>query len=65
MLLDGQSIDLCQPLVDVNVAQFGVQVAKPHRCDDQGTNAYTDTGEALLVDPKVIELYLGTLAKVD
>ena len=32
---------------------------------DQGTNAYTDTGANLLNDPKVIELYLGTLAKVD
>ncbi len=32
---------------------------------DQGRNAYTDTGEALLTDPKVIELYRGTLAKVD
>jgi len=32
---------------------------------DQGRNAYTDTGRALLRDPKVIELYLGTLAKVD
>lgn len=30
---------------------------------DSGTNAYTDTGDALLSDPKVIELYLGTLAK--
>ncbi|MBA2496870.1 MAG: ABC transporter ATP-binding protein [Acidimicrobiia bacterium] len=30
---------------------------------DQGTNAYNDTGEGLLHDPKVIELYLGTLAK--
>jgi branched-chain amino acid transport system ATP-binding protein len=30
---------------------------------DQGQNAYTDTGNALLHDPKVIELYLGTLAK--
>jgi branched-chain amino acid transport system ATP-binding protein len=30
---------------------------------DQGTNAYTDTGPALLEDPKVIELYLGTLAR--
>ena len=30
---------------------------------DQGRNAYTDTGENLLRDPKVIELYLGTLAK--
>ena len=32
---------------------------------DQGTNAYTDTGQNLLHDPKVIELYLGTLAAAD
>ncbi len=32
---------------------------------DQGRNAYTNTGDALLRDPKVIELYLGTLAHVD
>ncbi len=31
---------------------------------DQGRNAYTGTGQELLHDPKVIELYLGTLAKV-
>jgi branched-chain amino acid transport system ATP-binding protein len=30
---------------------------------DQGRNAYTGTGQELLSDPKVIELYLGTLAK--
>ncbi len=30
---------------------------------DQGRNAYTGTGQELLHDPKVIELYLGTLAK--
>jgi branched-chain amino acid transport system ATP-binding protein len=30
---------------------------------DQGRNAYEGTGEALLTDPKVIELYLGTLAR--
>jgi branched-chain amino acid transport system ATP-binding protein len=29
---------------------------------DQGRNAYTDTGSALIKDPKVIELYLGTLS---
>ena len=29
---------------------------------DQGRNAYTDTGRRLMNDPKVIELYLGTLA---
>jgi branched-chain amino acid transport system ATP-binding protein len=32
---------------------------------DQGRNAYSNSGDALLNDPKVIELYLGTLAKVD
>ncbi len=30
---------------------------------DQGTNAYSGTGDQLIHDPKVIELYLGTLAK--
>ncbi|MGH8869848.1 MAG: ABC transporter ATP-binding protein, partial [Actinomycetes bacterium] len=30
---------------------------------DQGRNAYTGTGKGLINDPKVIELYLGTLAK--
>ncbi len=30
---------------------------------DQGRNAYTATGRELLADPKVIELYLGTLAR--
>jgi ABC-type branched-subunit amino acid transport system ATPase component len=30
---------------------------------DQGANAYTATGEQLINDPKVIELYLGTLAR--
>ncbi|MBW3663313.1 MAG: ABC transporter ATP-binding protein [Actinobacteria bacterium] len=32
---------------------------------DQGQNAYTGTGEELLHDAKVIDLYLGTLAQVD
>jgi len=31
---------------------------------DQGKNAYTGTGAQLANDPKVVELYLGTLAKV-
>jgi branched-chain amino acid transport system ATP-binding protein len=31
---------------------------------DQGRNAYEGTGAQLLTDPKVIELYLGTLARV-
>ncbi len=30
---------------------------------DQGTNAYTGGGQDLLHDPKVVELYLGTLAR--
>ena len=30
---------------------------------DQGRNAYTASGQDLINDPKVIELYLGTLAK--
>jgi branched-chain amino acid transport system ATP-binding protein len=30
---------------------------------DQGRNAHTGTGRALMTDPKVIELYLGTLAE--
>ncbi len=30
---------------------------------DQGRNAYTGTGRELATDPKVIQLYLGTLAK--
>ncbi|MBA2509341.1 MAG: ABC transporter ATP-binding protein [Nocardioidaceae bacterium] len=30
---------------------------------DQGANAYTATGQELIHDPKVTELYLGTLAK--
>lgn len=32
---------------------------------DQGRNAYTATGEDLINDPKVIQLYLGTLAEVE
>jgi branched-chain amino acid transport system ATP-binding protein len=32
---------------------------------DQGKDAYTGTGHELANDPKVIELYLGTLARID
>jgi branched-chain amino acid transport system ATP-binding protein len=32
---------------------------------DQGRNAYEGTGDDLLADPKVVELYLGTLAQVE
>ncbi len=31
---------------------------------DQGANKYTGSGEELMNDPKVVELYLGTLARV-
>ena len=30
---------------------------------DQGRNAHTGSGQVLLADPKVVELYLGTLAR--
>ncbi|TQM69931.1 amino acid/amide ABC transporter ATP-binding protein 2 (HAAT family) [Actinomadura hallensis] len=42
-----------------------LQIADRGYVLDQGRNAYTGTGSELLHDPKVIELYLGTLAKVD
>ena len=32
---------------------------------DQGRNAYSGTGHELLEDPKVVELYLGSLARAD
>jgi branched-chain amino acid transport system ATP-binding protein len=32
---------------------------------DQGSNAYAGTGRELLEDPKVVELYLGTLARAE
>ncbi|WP_347350014.1 ABC transporter ATP-binding protein [Intrasporangium sp.] len=31
---------------------------------DQGKDAYTGTGRQLMADPKVVELYLGTLARI-
>ncbi len=40
-----------------------LQIAHRGYVLDQGTNAYTGPGRELLNDPKVIELYLGTLAK--
>ena len=38
-----------------------LQIADRGYVLDQGTTAYTGTGRELLVDPKVIQLYLGTL----
>ena len=40
-----------------------LQVAHRGYVLDQGTNAYTGTGRELLHDPRVIELYLGTLGR--
>jgi branched-chain amino acid transport system ATP-binding protein len=40
-----------------------LQIADRGYVLDQGTNAYTDTGENLLNDPNVVSLYLGTLGK--
>ncbi len=44
-------------------ARRALQVCDRGYVLDQGTNAYTGTGRELLGDPKVIELYLGTLAR--
>ena len=44
-------------------AQRCLQICHRGYVLDQGKNAYTDTGSNLLKDPKVIELYLGTLSK--
>lgn len=41
-----------------------LQIADRGYVLDQGRNAYTGTGHELMHDPKVIELYLGTLARV-
>ncbi|MGH3330165.1 MAG: ABC transporter ATP-binding protein [Nocardioidaceae bacterium] len=40
-----------------------LQIADRGYVLDQGRNAYTGSGSELMHDPKVIELYLGTLAK--
>jgi branched-chain amino acid transport system ATP-binding protein len=44
-------------------ARRALQVCDRGYVLDQGSNAYTGTGRELLADPKVIELYLGTLAR--
>ena len=46
-------------------AQRCLQICHRGYVLDAGRNAYTNSGDALLRDPKVIELYLGTLANVD
>jgi branched-chain amino acid transport system ATP-binding protein len=42
-----------------------LQIADVAYVLDQGRNAYSGAGRDLLHDPKVIELYLGTLGRVD
>jgi branched-chain amino acid transport system ATP-binding protein len=63
----------CRRINDTGVSIVMVE-QNAHRCLqichrgyvlDQGRNAYTNTGDKLLHDPKVIELYLGSLARVD
>lgn len=49
-------------IVEQNAARC-LQVCDRAFVLDHGTNAYSGTGRELLNDPKVIELYLGTLAK--
>ncbi len=49
-------------MVEQNAARC-LQIVDRGYVLDQGRNAYTGTGAALANDPKVIELYLGTLAK--
>ncbi len=66
-------VEVFERVADVNKAGVSVLMVEQNarRCLqichrayvlDQGQNAYTDTGHNLLHDPKVIELYLGTLA---
>lgn len=61
-------------IVDVNKAGVSLVIVEQNarRCLeishrayvlDQGRNAHTGEGRALLADPKVVELYLGTLAR--
>lgn len=49
-------------MVEQNAARC-LQICDRGYVLDQGRNAYTGTGVELMSDPKVIELYLGTLAK--
>ncbi|CAN5705915.1 ABC transporter ATP-binding protein [soil metagenome] len=63
-------------VADINQAGVSVVMVEQNArrclqiCDrayvlDQGTNAYTGSGSDLLHDPKVVDLYLGTLAKAE
>jgi branched-chain amino acid transport system ATP-binding protein len=56
------SVGVSIVIVEQNAARC-LQVCDRAFVLDQGTNAYEGTGRELLHDPRVIELYLGTLAK--
>jgi branched-chain amino acid transport system ATP-binding protein len=56
------SVGVSIVMVEQN-ARRCLQVADRAFVLDQGNNAYSGTGQELLNDPKVIELYLGTLAR--
>jgi branched-chain amino acid transport system ATP-binding protein len=69
-------VETFERVADINRAGISVLMVEQNArrclqiCDrayvlDQGRNAYTGTGHALLHDPKVIELYLGTLATAE
>lgn len=49
-------------MVEQNASRC-LQIAHRGYVLDQGSNAYSGSGRELLTDPKVIELYLGTLVK--
>ncbi len=53
---------VCVIMVEQN-ARRCLQICDRGYVLDQGRNAYTAGGQELMNDPKVIELYLGTLAK--
>ena len=68
--------DVFERIVEVNHAGVSVLIVEQNvrRCLelahrgyvlDQGRNAYTGTGAELLADDKVVELYLGTLARAE
>lgn len=53
---------VCVVMVEQN-ARRCLQICDRGYVLDQGTDAYTGTGRELANDPKVIQLYLGTLAE--
>jgi len=67
--------DVFDRIAEINAAGVSIVMVEQNArrclqiCDrgyvlDEGRNAYTGAGAELLNDPKVIELYLGTLARV-